>query len=68
LPDARALAAGGVAARAGKECRCPNPVVCPWKRIEQAAGIIDPVFLYSPQFRAELEQQFGCRLVVKARP
>jgi threonine dehydratase len=36
------------------------------ERIEQAAGIIDPVFLNSPQFRAEsLEQQFGCRLVVK---
>jgi threonine dehydratase len=36
------------------------------ERIEQAAGIVDPVFLDSPQFRAEsLEQQFGGRLVVK---
>src|SRR5258705_1913846 len=36
------------------------------ERIEQAAGIIDPVFLNSPQFRAEtLEQQLGCRVVVK---
>jgi threonine dehydratase len=36
------------------------------ERIAQAAGIIDPVFLNSPQFRAEtLEHQFGCRLVVK---
>jgi len=36
------------------------------ERIEQAASVIDPVFLNSPQFRAEtLERQFGCRLVVK---
>jgi threonine dehydratase len=36
------------------------------ERIEQAAGIIDPVFLNSPQFRAEpLEQQLDCRVVVK---
>ena len=36
------------------------------ERIEQAAGIIDPVFLNSPQFRAEaLEKQLGCRVVVK---
>jgi threonine dehydratase len=36
------------------------------ERIEQAAGMIDPVFLNSPQFRAEpLEQQLGCRVVVK---
>ena len=36
------------------------------ERIEQAASLIDPVFLNSPQFRAEtLERQFGCRLVVK---
>jgi threonine dehydratase len=36
------------------------------QRIEQAAGMIDPVFLNSPQFRAEpLEQQLGCRVVVK---
>jgi threonine dehydratase len=36
------------------------------ERIEQAAGIIDPVFLNSPQFRAEaLEQRLGCRVVVK---
>lgn len=36
------------------------------ERIEQAAGFIDPVFLNSPQFRAEpLEQQHGCRVVVK---
>lgn len=36
------------------------------ERIEKAAGMIDPVFLNSPQFRAEpLEQQLGCRVVVK---
>jgi threonine dehydratase len=36
------------------------------ERIAQAAGVIDPVFLNSPQFRAEpLEQQLGCRVVVK---
>jgi threonine dehydratase len=36
------------------------------ERIEQAAGMIDPVFLNSPQFRAEpLEQQLGCHIVVK---
>ena len=36
------------------------------ERIEQAAGIIDPVFLNSPQFRAEpLEQELDCRVVVK---
>jgi threonine dehydratase len=36
------------------------------ERIEQAVSVIDPVFLNSPQFRAEtLERQFGCRLVVK---
>jgi threonine dehydratase len=36
------------------------------ERIEQAAGMIDPVFLNSPQFRAEpLEPQLDCRLVVK---
>jgi threonine dehydratase len=36
------------------------------ERIDQAAGIIDPVFLNSPQFRAEpLEQQLDCRVVVK---
>jgi len=36
------------------------------ERIEQAAGMIDPVFLNSPQFRAEpLEQQLDCRVVVK---
>jgi threonine dehydratase len=36
------------------------------ERIEQAASVIDPVFLNSPQFRAEtLERQFECRLVVK---
>jgi threonine dehydratase len=35
-------------------------------RIEQAMGIIDPVFLNTPQFRAEsLEAQLGCRLIVK---
>jgi threonine dehydratase len=35
-------------------------------RIAQAATVIDPVFLDSPQFRAEsLERQLGCRLVVK---
>jgi len=36
------------------------------ERITQAADVIDPVFLDSPQFRAEpLEGQLGCRLVVK---
>ena len=35
-------------------------------RIQQAAEVIDPVFLNSPQFRAEpLEKQLGCRAVVK---
>jgi threonine dehydratase len=35
-------------------------------RIAQAATVIDPVFLDSPQFRPEsLERQLGCRLVVK---
>jgi threonine dehydratase len=36
------------------------------ENIERAAGVIDPVFLNSPQFRAEpLEPQLDCRLVVK---
>jgi threonine dehydratase len=36
------------------------------EHIEQAAGVIDPVFLNSPQFRAEpLEQQLDCHLVLK---
>jgi threonine dehydratase len=36
------------------------------KRIAQAASVIDPVFLNSPQFRVEsLEQHLDCRLVVK---
>src|SRR5437867_10232513 len=36
------------------------------QRIAQAATIIDPVFLNSPQYLAEsLGQRFGCRLVVK---
>ena len=36
------------------------------ERIEQAASVIDPVFVNSPQFRAEmLEGQLDCRLVVK---
>ncbi len=36
------------------------------ERIAQAATVIDPVFLDSPQFRVEsLEQQLDCRLVVK---
>ena len=36
------------------------------ERIAQAATVIDPVFLDSPQFRAEtLEGRLGCRLVVK---
>jgi threonine dehydratase len=36
------------------------------ERIARAAGVIDPVFLNSPQFRAEpLEQQLDCRVVVK---
>jgi threonine dehydratase len=35
-------------------------------RIAQAAALIDPVFLNSPQFLAEsLSAQLGCRLVVK---
>ncbi len=35
-------------------------------RIVQAAGVIDPVFLNSPQFRVEsLEPMLDCRLVVK---
>src|SRR3954468_20876021 len=35
-------------------------------RIAQAATLIDPVFLNSPQFLAEpLSAQLGCRLVVK---
>jgi threonine dehydratase len=35
-------------------------------RIARAATVIDPVFLNSPQFRAEsLEKQLDCRLVVK---
>ena len=35
-------------------------------RIAHAAAVIDPVFLNSPQFRAEsLEKQLDCRLVVK---
>jgi threonine dehydratase len=35
-------------------------------RIAEAATVIDPVFLESPQFRPEsLEEQLGCRLVVK---
>lgn len=36
------------------------------ERIAQAAGVIDPVFLNSPQFRAEaLEKHLDCRVVVK---
>jgi threonine dehydratase len=36
------------------------------ERIAEAAKVIDPVFLNSPQYRAEpLESQFGCRVVVK---
>jgi threonine dehydratase len=36
------------------------------ERIAQARAVIDPVFLDSPQFRAEtLERDLGCRLVVK---
>ena len=36
------------------------------ERIEEAARIIEPVFLNSPQFRLEpLERLLGCRLVVK---
>ncbi|BCS35960.1 threonine dehydratase [Luteitalea sp. TBR-22] len=36
------------------------------ERIAAASSVIDPVFLDSPQFRAEsLEAVFGCRLVVK---
>lgn len=35
-------------------------------RIEQAMGLIDPVFLHTPQFLAEsLSARLGCRLVVK---
>lgn len=36
------------------------------ERIAHAAGVIDPVFLNSPQFRAEaLEKHLDCRVVVK---
>ena len=36
------------------------------ERIAQAAGVIDPVFLNSPQFRAEaLEKNLDCGIVVK---
>lgn len=36
------------------------------ERIAQAMGVIDPVFLNSPQFRAErLERELDCRVVVK---
>src|SRR5207244_4415128 len=36
------------------------------ERIARAAAVIDPVFLDSPQYRAEsLEARLGCRLVVK---
>jgi threonine dehydratase len=36
------------------------------ERIAEAAKVIDPVFLGSPQYRAEpLESHLGCRLVVK---
>jgi threonine dehydratase len=36
------------------------------ERIAQATAVIDPVFLDSPQFRAEsLESHLGCRVVVK---
>jgi len=36
------------------------------ERIAQAATVIDPVFLNSPQYLAEsLSQRLGCRLVVK---
>src|SRR5215467_9072680 len=35
-------------------------------RIAEAARVIDPVFVNSPQFRAEsLERILGCRLVIK---
>ena len=43
-----------------------EPLRLSLERIEQAAGVIDPVFLNSPQFRAEpLERQLDCRVVVK---
>ena len=36
------------------------------EHIEEAAALIDPVFLKSPQFRAEpLEKDLDCRVVVK---
>jgi threonine dehydratase len=36
------------------------------EKIERAASVIDPVFLNSPQFRAEpLEKHLDCRVVVK---
>jgi threonine dehydratase len=36
------------------------------ERIARAIAVIDPVFLNTPQFRAQsLEQALGCRLVVK---
>jgi threonine dehydratase len=43
-----------------------NPHRLSVERIEQAMGVIDPVFLNSPQYRAEpLERELGCRVVVK---
>jgi threonine dehydratase len=57
----------------GKESSSPSIVLEPKRdcrlkleRIEEAARVIDPVFLNSPQYRAEaLESVLGCRLVVK---
>jgi threonine dehydratase len=43
-----------------------NPQRLSIERIAQAARLIDPVFLNSPQFQAEsLSERLGCRLVVK---
>jgi threonine dehydratase len=49
-----------------KEAQASEPHRLSVEHIQQAAAIIDPVFLNSPQFRAEpLEQQLGCHIVVK---
>ena len=49
-----------------KEAQASEPYRLSIERIAQAVDVIDPVFLNSPQFRAEpLEQQLGCHIVVK---
>src|SRR5881296_2143043 len=52
--------------RRGRDRLMPETHRLSLQRIAQAATIIDPVFLNSPQYLAEsLGQRFGCRLVVK---